>query len=151
MQSPQPPPTQSPVNLGEGTAEGATHPTPVSRVTKSMLRGLLLRCPQCGQGRLFAGPIAMQGACSECGHTYEFHPGNWSGAVMISQMLMGLIAIPVFLLLSLLTPMDFTMRVFWTVVIVLALWLITYRNIKGLWYGWLLANQQTGAADQSKQ
>lgn len=119
--------------------EGTKEPTPFSKVARAAWRGLRLRCPNCGQGPLFAGPVGLRDACTHCSQVYEFHPGNWSGAVMISQMLMGLLAIPVWLILTLATDLEFTYTVVWTVVIVIAVWFVTYRNIKGLWYGWLLA------------
>lgn len=125
------------------------HPqTPVSFVIQSMSRGLRGRCPRCGRGKLFAGGIKLHETCARCGHLHEFHPGNWSGAVMISQTLMGLMAIPVWIALSVLTRLDFTYSVSWTVVIVLAFWLASYRNVKGLWYGWLYAaNRAPESAD----
>lgn len=33
----------------------------------AMLKGMRLRCPNCGQGRLFAGYLKVAPACSECG------------------------------------------------------------------------------------
>lgn len=119
---------------------------------KAMWRGFRLRCPNCASGALFAGLMQMKTSCSACGYVYEFHPGNWSGAVMISQMLMGLLAIPTWILLTLTTPMEFTYTVTWTVVIVLALWFVTYRNIKGMWYGWLcFADQGSHAPGRPPQ
>lgn len=121
--------------------------TPVfGPAVKAMWRGLCLRCPHCAGGALFAGYMRLNESCSDCGYTFEFHPGNWSGAVMISQMLMGLIAIPVWIVLTLTTTLEFTYSVTWTVVIVVALWFASYRNIKGMWYGWLCFADQAGHA-----
>lgn len=121
--------------MSEGNVGAVSFP----QIVLCAWRGFRLRCPRCGEGALFAGPVRMQESCSVCQGVYEFHPGNWSGAVMIAQMLMGLLAIPVWILLTLTTAMEFTYTVIWTVIIIVALWLLTYRNIKGLWYGWLLA------------
>jgi uncharacterized protein (DUF983 family) len=34
---------------------------------QTILRGLKLRCPQCGEGKLFHGYISQHKACSACG------------------------------------------------------------------------------------
>ena len=39
-------------------------------VWQAMGRGLLCRCPNCGQGRLFAGYLTVAPECSECGEDF---------------------------------------------------------------------------------
>ena len=50
-------------------AEGSDAPRDVWR---GMLRGFRLRCPNCGEGRLFRSFLKVADHCSECGE--EFHP-----------------------------------------------------------------------------
>ncbi len=96
---------------------------------------------------MMEGWIRLAPGCAVCGLTFEYGAGDWSGAVMIAQMLMGLATIPVFIVLTLATSLGSTARLTWTVVVVLLLWMLTYRNIKGLWFGWLFAARSLGATE----
>ncbi|WP_416908009.1 MAG: DUF983 domain-containing protein [Polymorphobacter sp.] len=42
------------------------------------------RCPRCGQGRLFSGPLAFAPACTACGLDYAaFNVGDGAAAFLI--------------------------------------------------------------------
>jgi uncharacterized protein (DUF983 family) len=88
--------------------------------------------------------LDLEEKCAVCGYVFEFHPGDWSGAVMMAQMMMGVLAIPVWIVLMWLTPLDFTWSVVVTVAVVLGLWALTYRNVKGMWFGWLCVARGIG-------
>ena len=46
-------------------------PPPEHRsVIRSMWRGLLCRCPNCGEGRLFSGYLTVAPACRHCGEDF---------------------------------------------------------------------------------
>lgn len=47
-------------------------------------RALALRCPLCGQGRLFRGWLRMHGECPHCGVTFEREPGFFLGSIYIN-------------------------------------------------------------------
>ncbi|HLY11885.1 MAG TPA: DUF983 domain-containing protein [Planctomycetota bacterium] len=47
-------------------------------------RGLRLRCPRCGQGKLFKGLFAMADACSSCGLDFRREQGYYIGAMYIN-------------------------------------------------------------------
>ena len=49
-----------------------------------LLRGLKLRCPCCGHGRLFKTALRMHDHCSACDEKFEREPGQWFGAVYIN-------------------------------------------------------------------
>ena len=51
---------------------------------RSFLRGLSLRCPRCGGGRLFRGFFRMHDACSSCGLTFRREPGFYLGSIYIN-------------------------------------------------------------------
>ena len=104
-----------------------------------MVRGFLLRCPVCAEGRMPRRAFGVGDRCARCGTRFELGAGDFSGAIMIAQMLLGLLAIPVWILLTFGTPLGFTARVVVTVLVLIALLLAFYRNVKGLWYGFLIA------------
>jgi uncharacterized protein (DUF983 family) len=55
------------------------------------VRGLLKRCPRCGQDRLFSRWTAMLAACPRCGLVFEAEEGYWVGAmtwnIIITELL----------------------------------------------------------------
>ena len=44
-------------------------------------RTMRLRCPQCGQGRLFSGWFRMPRQCESCGLKFEREPGYFLGSI----------------------------------------------------------------------
>ena len=50
-----------------GHAHGRAQPDK----SKTLKRGLRLRCPKCGEGRLLAGYLTPQKACTDCGESFE--------------------------------------------------------------------------------
>jgi len=47
-------------------------------------RALRLRCPLCGQGKLFRGWFAMHKECPHCGASFEREPGFYLGSIYIN-------------------------------------------------------------------
>ena len=48
------------------------------------VRAIRLRCPRCGQGKLFLGWFQMHAACSSCRLKYERAPGYFLGSAYIN-------------------------------------------------------------------
>ncbi|HTI51180.1 MAG TPA: DUF983 domain-containing protein [Planctomycetaceae bacterium] len=48
------------------------------------LRALRLRCPRCGESKMFAGLFRMHERCSHCGLKYEREPGYFLGSIYIN-------------------------------------------------------------------
>ncbi len=61
-------------------------PPPATRPSLETLigRAMRLRCPRCGQGRLFAGWFRMAERCGHCHLKYERAPGYFLGSTYIS-------------------------------------------------------------------
>jgi uncharacterized protein (DUF983 family) len=51
---------------------------------QAFLRGLAVRCPRCGQGRLFRGWFRMHDGCAACGLTFRREPGFYLGSIYIN-------------------------------------------------------------------
>ncbi len=56
-----------------------------------LARSLRLRCPQCGQGPLFAGWLRMHPRCEHCGLAFQREPGFFLGAIYFNYGLTALI------------------------------------------------------------
>lgn len=63
-------------------------------------RGVRLRCPRCGEGKLFAGFFSMHPQCLHCALTFEREQGYFVGAIYINYAATTLIAIAGFLTLD---------------------------------------------------
>jgi uncharacterized protein (DUF983 family) len=64
---------------------------------------MLLRCPRCGEGRIFRGTFAMNEACPACGLKFSRETGYFLGAMYFSYGM----AIPLILLFTLLAYLVF--------------------------------------------
>lgn len=62
-------------------------------------RALRLRCPLCGQGRLFRGWLAMRESCPHCGVKFEREPGFFLGSIYVNYGLTAVIATAAFMVL----------------------------------------------------
>lgn len=60
-----------------------------------LLRGLLRRCPRCGHGGLFDGPLAIRSTCPDCGLRLEREEGGFLGAMTVNFGLTTLVWIVV--------------------------------------------------------
>ncbi len=67
-------------------------------ITTSLVRGLLLRCPNCGRGRLFRRGFTMYTKCTVCGWRFEREEGYWTGAIavnlIVTELLIALAVVP---------------------------------------------------------
>ena len=68
-------------NLNENDATPSTEPLTLGT---ALGRALLLRCPVCGQGRLFRNFFSMHPRCSACGFKFERAPGYFLGSTYIN-------------------------------------------------------------------
>jgi uncharacterized protein (DUF983 family) len=58
----------------------------VRSTTGLLWRGLLKRCANCGQKRLFRGWFTMVEHCPGCGLTFERVEGQWIGAIAMNMI-----------------------------------------------------------------
>jgi uncharacterized protein (DUF983 family) len=67
------------------------HCKPPDSLGQAFGRGVSLRCPLCGQGKMFTGLISMEPACGACGFRYERGPGYFLGSTYINYGLTTLL------------------------------------------------------------
>lgn len=60
---------------------------------RPLLRGIALRCPACGKGRLFASYNRIHDRCAACGVDFHASRGEWTGALMFAQGFFGFVAL----------------------------------------------------------
>jgi len=96
-------------------------------------RGLRLRCPVCGKGKIFQGFLQTHERCPVCHFVYEREPGYYTGAMavnlIVTELLLVAIAIPV--AASQVVSLPVLIALGLTLPVVLPL--IFYRPTKSLW------------------
>ncbi len=63
-------------------------------------RGMKLRCPCCGHGRLFKTMFRTHDQCSACGERFEREPGQGFGTIYINLSLSGMLAVTGYLVIN---------------------------------------------------
>lgn len=66
---------------------------------QAVARGLRLRCPACGRGRLFHGLFRMHQQCPECDFRFERAPGYFLGSTYINYGFTAMITTASYVLL----------------------------------------------------
>lgn len=54
-------------------------------------RGLKLRCPVCGEGKLFRSYFVMNRNCSVCGVAFAREHGQWVGSLDVNTLLTAIV------------------------------------------------------------
>jgi uncharacterized protein (DUF983 family) len=75
------------------TAADPTYPS----TAKALVRGVLERCPRCGQGRLLHHYLQMVDRCGVCGEPYG-HLRTDDAASWLTILVVGTITVPIILL-----------------------------------------------------
>lgn len=73
-------------------------------------RGLRLRCPRCGLGKLYQRGYKMYESCSSCGWVFEREEGYWTGAMAVNLIVTEILIFgAIFPLLILRAPLALTL------------------------------------------
>lgn len=98
-------------------------------------RSLRLRCPRCGEGRLFTGWLSMHERCPHCDFPFARGPGYFLGSIYFNYGLTALISTATYLGLFLGAGVD-PDRLLWFVLafcVLFPLWF--FRYARSLWVG----------------
>lgn len=103
------------------------------RIVHTLWTGLRLRCPDCGEGRLYTG-LRRHTRCVACGVLFErSEEGDFLVTVVVSYSIAAVfVAAFVFLLNWLVPGLDIYLQVALSVALGLGFVVATYRNVKGL-------------------
>lgn len=99
---------------------------------RAITRGLRLRCPACGRGRLKAKWIDFADACPECRHVYLRDPGDWTGAAEMTFILTVVAGGIAFFAFSDFAP---RVRVAATFAVALLAFALLFPRVRGMWIG----------------
>ena len=99
-------------------------------------RGLRLRCPVCGVGRLFRDWFRMHPQCSHCGLRFDRGPGYYLGSIYINYGLTAFLITAGYLALFLSDTLAPTTRLILLggVCVLFPIWF--FRYARSLWLAW---------------
>ncbi|GCE05875.1 DUF983 domain-containing protein [Dictyobacter aurantiacus] len=98
-----------------------------------LMRGLLLRCPVCGQGKLFSGIYKMNEHCPVCQFKFEREEGYYTSSMAINLVVSELIAAAVVLPLAAIPSIPVLPVLLIGGPFALILPLLLFRPSRGLW------------------
>ena len=112
-----------------------------SRIVLGVRRGLRLRCPQCGEGRLFGGFLKVKG-CEACGSDNTIYPSD-DAPPYLTLFLVGHLIVPfMFWFDKAWAPALWVQFAIW-LPLVAAVTLLTLPFMKGAVVGFAWANGVT--------
>jgi uncharacterized protein (DUF983 family) len=99
----------------------------------TLMRGLFLRCPNCGKGEMFRGLFTMETICPHCGVRYERLQGESIGAMAVNLISAETISLLGFFVINaLFNPPFWPHMAFWVLFNVLYV-IFFYRHSRALW------------------
>ena len=98
-----------------------------------LVRALRLRCPVCGEGKLFRGFFKMYDDCPVCHFHYEREPGYYTGAIAVNLVVAELIIAAVTLPLAIDQNIPFVSLLIWGMTMPFLLPIIFFRHAKSFW------------------
>ena len=107
-------------------------PTGVS-VGEMLRRALRLRCPRCGEGRLFGGWFAMHERCARCGLRFEREPGYFVGAIYVNYAVTVAVAAGTVLVLDWTLGLTLTAQLAIGITLGVLFPVVFFRYARSLW------------------
>ena len=114
----------------------------------AVLRGLKMRCPHCGDTKLFGRYLKVSSPCEACAHDNAQYPAD-DGPAYLTILLVGHLVIAPLLIFHFITTWPVVWVLVVTLPLLLAVTLIALPRIKGGFIGLQLAitrNQDAGRA-----
>ena len=110
---------------------------------RALLRGLMGRCPHCGEGRMFRAFLKVADQCEVCGEALHHHRADDAPAYFVI-VIVGHIVVPLTLSLEMAyAPPYWVHAALWTP-LTLALAIGFLQPVKGAIVGWQWANRMHG-------
>lgn len=111
--------------LGEPLTQG--------RIRTLLQRSLRLRCPRCGDGRLFDGWFSMHEHCSTCSLVFEREQGYFVGAIYVNYAFTVVLSLAGYFALDIYADLSLTVQLSLWCAFCVAFPIYFYRYSKSLW------------------
>jgi uncharacterized protein (DUF983 family) len=118
---------------------------------QAIVRGVTLRCPACGRGKLFRNMFQMHRACVECGFRYERAPGYFLGSTYINYGVTALTTTVSYVLLRFGAGIAKEQLLPGLMVFCLIFPLVFFRFARSLWLSIDCCLDQIGASESTTE
>ncbi len=102
---------------------------------RALWLGLLLRCPNCGRGKMFRGLFEMEKTCPVCQVRFERLSGESIGGMVINLALAQVVTIGSFFLIDILTDIAPGQQLIFWIPFTLLFCVFFYRHARAMWVG----------------
>lgn len=116
-----------------------------------LMRGLGLRCPVCGHGKLFRKPFVMNEECPFCHFKFEREEGYYTSAMAINLVISELIAAAVVLPAAAIPSIPVLPVMLIGIPLALLLPFLLFHHTRGLWLSMDHFLNPTNASDLPDQ
>jgi uncharacterized protein (DUF983 family) len=112
-----------------------TDAPPTARPSLSTLvwRGLRLRCPACGEGRMFRNWLSMIDPCQACGRKFDRSPGYLLGSIYFNYGMTALLVVVIYFSLYFSQAMTSRQLLYLLTGFTLLFPIWFFRYARGLW------------------
>lgn len=100
---------------------------------EKLLLALFLRCPSCGQGKMFRGLFTIEKTCPQCGVRFERLSGESVGGMYINLVLAELLSVGGFFLIQAFFDPPLAPHIAFWVLFNVAFVVLFYRHSRALW------------------
>src|SRR5215813_13223074 len=113
----------------------ATVPLEIPSLGVVLARALRLRCPRCGNSRLYEGWFRMRERCPACGLRYEREQGFFVGAIYVNYAITAVLGLGSVILLDSVIGLALWQQLAIAIPIMLVAPLVFFRHARSLWLG----------------
>lgn len=100
---------------------------------RKIMLGLLLRCPNCEQGRMFRGLFQIEEICPHCAARFERKEGESIGGTMLNLGIAELLTIAGFVTTKLVFNPSLAFQLIFWVSFNLIFVILFYRHARAMW------------------
>lgn len=116
---------------------------PVRGFGAALMRGLLCRCPRCGEGKMFRAFLKVADECPSCGQVFHHHQADDAPAYFVI-VIVGHIVVPLSLSMEMAFAPPFWLHAAIWLPLTTLLTVGLLQPIKGAIVGWQWANGMHG-------
>ncbi len=119
--------------LANGQSISLKQSIPMARLPRLLIRAILLRCPGCGQAKLFRGLFTMHEDCPTCGHPFHRESGFYLGAIYFNYGLTALVITIAYPVLTLTGLVSSRVALIGTLTFAVLFPIVFFRFARSLW------------------
>lgn len=118
------------------------------RMIRALIDGLILRCPRCERGRMFAHGFTMHRACPACGLEFERSAGEVTGGMAVNTVATLTVITVCSLVFGMNPAVPLLPLLLGLAAFAILFPIVFYRSSRGIWASFLYMSGNNLEADQ---